>query len=105
MYMKKQKSKILMTVCCLLPKSLMDRAGFRVKLQGWTVHLNRSLGMGEHFAAGEQQMVGRWARDFIERHFAQGVNDASHISPVDRAGTHGAWLGAGVQRTGCQLFF
>ena len=105
MYMKKQKPKILVTVYHLLPKSLMDRAGFRVKLQGRTFHLHRSLGMCEHLAAGEQQMVGRWAGDFIECGFAQSENDASDISPVDRAGTHGAWLGAGVQRAGCQLFF
>lgn len=61
--------------------------------------LGGSLASGEDFAAGQVQGGNfRAAANEVHQAFSRkGVDYSTDASPVDGAGAHGAWLGAGVE--------
>src|SRR3972149_11394395 len=48
-------------------------------------------------------MLRRWTDQVVQTNLAQSKYNAPDISPMDRAGAHGTWFGAGIKSAGSKL--
>jgi hypothetical protein len=76
----------------------MDALSFFFK--EWTYNFNRPPAARKDFAAGQAHRLICWVTpgELEKLIFGQGENHPANAAPMDGAGAHRAWLGAGVQR-------
>ena len=80
------------------PKAVMHNLGFLFNY--WSHHFDGSLAAGKDFPAGEAHgFIGRvGAGELVQALLGKRIHPPADSTPLNGAGSHGARLGAGVER-------